>query len=100
MRNQNELEQIAKDLLSGKIVIDWMIPNDEDVWKVFQAINLLTPEQRGELAKLEVGGFYEYRTAAIDVCDNVPIFATMNVLSKREADEVRKLFFAMFKDHQ
>ena len=92
MRAESELEQIAKDLASGKIFSDWQIPNDDDVWKIFQAINMMTPQQRADLATMDIGMMYEYKTAAVDSSDGIPIFATMNILTTEEADWVRERF--------
>ena len=97
MRKTTELDQIAKDLALGKIFSDWQIQNDDDVWKVFQIINMMSDEQRATLARQDIGMLYEYKTAATAWDSGIPMFSTMNILNTKEAEYVRKKFIAYHK---
>lgn len=93
MRSNEELDQIAMDLAKGLVFSDWQIANENEIWMVFQCINMMTDAQRAELATMDIGMLYEYKTAAVETTENgIPIFATMNILTKKEAQYIRKVF--------
>lgn len=89
---KKELDKIVEDLAKGLIFADWQIPNDDDIWRVFQVINLMTDEQRKELAQRDIGLIYEYKSQAAYEDEGVPVFISMNTITKKEADYVRKKF--------
>lgn len=90
MRSEQELKNIAFDLVKGKIFSDWQIEKEEDIPLIFQAIYMMTDSQLEELKNKDIGMLFEYKTAAYDI-DNetgIPIFISFNILTKDESLKV------------
>ena len=86
-RSEKELKGIALDLARGRIFCDWQVQHDADVPLIFQCITLMTEAQNLELQTRDIGCLYEYKTAAVDIDPEtgIPVFVSMNVLTKEES---------------
>lgn len=59
-KSDAELEQLAQDVVAGRVFTDRHCPNLEDLRMVFLALALADKEQIQELRKLDIGMLYEY----------------------------------------
>ena len=91
-RTNVELQQIARDLVNGLIFCDWQIQKDADVHLIFQAITLMTEAQNLELQTKDIGMMYEYRSEAVDPDADIPVFFSLQILTKKESLIVAEYF--------
>ena len=85
-----ELEELAWDVVSGKVFGSWMIPGSPVV--SFMPLALLGPEESATMQKLEIIHCYEYKSEAGPVAANgMPIFMSVRFLDRTDATTLSNL---------
>lgn len=92
-KTDDELKNIAKDLVEGKIFTDRHIQDPKDVMLVFEVLAFLTDEQNKDFQEAiksgEIALIYEYMDkAAPRSVNGMPIFFSCRTLTKDETEKV------------
>ena len=90
-KSYEELKQIAKDMVAGKIFTDRQIPKTTPLHLVFMPFVFMEEKQRTKLTdqieKKEIYMIYEYlEKAGPRAINGMPTFMSCNMLSKTETD--------------
>lgn len=85
-KTDEELNQIALDLATGKIFCDRHLHSEPELLvSVFLVFSLMTEQQHEEIQKEDPGLIYEYMDRAGPILTNgLPTFTTMQRLSQEE----------------
>lgn len=87
MKTEQELKQLAIDIVAGKVFGSWCLKDPDDAMMVFMCIIFLSPEQRKEMEKEGVVHLYEYLDKANPRSVNgLPTFMSMQLLTKNELE--------------
>lgn len=89
-KTEDELKQLARDWMAGKLFFSTMVRNVNDLPAVFMILALMTPEQRQECAEARYEVVYEY----LDKCgpmtvNGYPTFFSAGFLTAPEYEKVR-----------
>jgi hypothetical protein len=90
------LNELALDVCEGRVFTDQDLPEGEALIRktVFLPLLTLTPEQVAEIEAPEVGMIYEYmKERGLAEVKGFPQFFTMKVLTKEDADIVKRKIF-------
>jgi len=77
-RSQDELVQIAKDMIAQKVFYDGLIP--EEAGAMIYEIFLPLRKVEDHIDWNDVGMIYEYTTKSIDNSNSAPVFKTINFI--------------------
>jgi hypothetical protein len=95
MKTEDELKQLAADILARRIFTSGMIQAPQDIPLVFRSFLRKNKLERKELQqKMKTGQaalFYEYLSeAGPSSLNGIPTFSSVQILSKAEVQEVQK----------
>lgn len=92
MRTEQELKQLAIDIVEGKVFGTWNLRNPEDAKMVFFPFGLMDSDLRDKLVSENVAHFYEYLSKAGERGVNgMPTFFSMNCITEEEMDILQPL---------
>lgn len=87
MRTEQEIKQLAIDIVEGKVFGTWNLKHPEDVGMIFMAVNFFSSDQMKKLESDNIVHFYEYLDKAGPMSANsMPTFFSMNYLTEDEVD--------------
>ena len=94
-RTQDELVQLAKDMLAGKVFADSMLPDEMDalVYNIFLPLNKLMID--GGVDWNNVGMMYEYVDKSIEADKDYPVFKTINLVHMVDMFRLEDIFKQM-----
>ncbi len=88
-QTEAELRRLAIDIDAGQVWTDRDCSSPEDVTMTFMVLALASPQQIEAIAAKEPGLIYEYLDKAGSRSINgMPIFLSMNLLSKEDTEKV------------
>lgn len=98
-RSDEDLLQLAKDMVDEKIFFDGQLPPEFD-FMLMQIFAPLEPSLRKELIDFnDVGMIYEYLEKNIkDEKESMPMFNTMNMVHKADMPKLHELYTEAFSD--
>ena len=92
MRTEQELKQLAIDIIEGKVFGTWNLKHPEDVGSIFMGMIFLDSEQKKKLVSDNIVHFYEYLDKAGPLSVNgMPTFFNMHLLAEEEVDILQSL---------
>lgn len=89
IRTDEELRQLALDIVEGKVFGSWMVPNDEGM-TAFRIITMfLGPDDYARMRERKVVGLFEYLDKAGPLSVNgLPSFMSMQLIYQVEVDRL------------
>ncbi len=98
-RSDEDLLQLAKDMVDEKIFFDGQLPPEFD-FMLMQIFAPLEPSLRKELIDFnDVGMIYEYLEKNIkEEKESMPMFNTMNMVHKEDMPKLHELYTEAFSD--
>lgn len=98
VHTNEELQQIAKDLLDNKIFSDRHCKNEEEVMMCFPILTFLEEKTIEGMLRDKIDFIFEYyEKAAPRTINGMPMFFSCHVLSKKETKEMFEYYEAMKK---
>jgi hypothetical protein len=100
MKTDQELKQLAIDIVEGKVFGTWNLENIDDVRLVFMCSLFLEPEHLEKIKADKVEHFYEYMDKATPRSVNgIPTFFSMHYLTQKELD-ILQPFINQYKEQK
>lgn len=91
-RTDDEMKQLAVDIMAGRMFGTWDLENPEDARRVFMPLGLSEPKHLQEMAEANVAHFYEYlEKAGPRSCNGFPMFMSMKVLDGNDATKLHTI---------
>lgn len=99
-KSEEELNIIARDILSNSIYTNININDNINLYKVFPVILVMNESIREFLNKNSPGLIYEYLSKKIMMDKGLPIFKTVNFLSKEDGKKVFVIIEKLVKEEK
>ena|SRR6516164_6928647 len=91
-RSHEELAQLARDIVTGKVFLSTQITRGQDLTWAFPILSLMNKKQLAELKAERTYAIYEYLDRRLSwTVNGFPAFLSFYQLTKEEWDKVREL---------